>query len=410
MSEIPKACFFDRTTPPHISTLILLAGVSALSMTLFLPSLPNMTRDFETDYRLMQLSVALYLFVNAVLQVGVGPISDRVGRRPVVLLAVALFIMATAGCLLAPNVEIFLAFRMAQAIIVTGMVLSRAVVRDMVPQEQAASMIGYVTMGMALAPMLGPVIGGFLDENFGWKANFALLILLGLVLYIICHFDLGETANSRPTSFRQQMREYPELFRSRRFWGYCIVATFASGAFFAYLGGAPFVGSSVYGLSPSVLGTYFGIAALGYLIGNFISGRFATRFGINRMVLLGTAVTILGPGVTLALTLFGYDNPGSFFGLMIFVGIGNGIALPSATAGMLSVRPHLAGSASGIGGAMMIGGGSCLSALSGSLLSEATRAYPLIGIMLASEILGLIAALYVIWVARLVDRKSTSAS
>ena len=407
MSIVPQVRFLDRTTPPHLSTLILLAGVSALSMTLFLPSLPNMTRYFETEYRLIQLSVAVYLFVNAALQVVVGPISDRFGRRPVVLWAIALFIVATAGCMLAPNVEVFLAFRMAQAVVATGMVLSRAIVRDIVPQEQAASIIGYVTMGMALAPMLGPVAGGILDESFGWKANFAFLIILGLAIYALCHFDLGETATSRPSSLRQQMQEYPELFSSRRFWGYCLVSTFASGAFFAYLGGAPFVGSDVYGLSPSALGIYFGVAAFGYMLGNFISGRYSIRVGINRMVLLGTATTIIGPGATLVLTLIGYDNPTSFFGLMVFVGIGNGMTLPNAMAGMLSVRPHLAGSASGIGGAMVIGGGSCLSALSGSMLSAATGAYPLIGIMLASEILGVVAALYVIWIERLVNRQST---
>ncbi|MCY3725160.1 MAG: MFS transporter, partial [Rhodobacteraceae bacterium] len=163
MTDTTAAKFLDRKTPPHITTLIILSALPALSMTLFLPSLPNMTEYFQTDYRVMQLSVATYLFVNAVLQVIVGPISDFYGRRVVVLWGAVLFLIASLGCMLAPNVELFLFFRMSQAVIVTGMVLSRAIVRDLYPANEAASMIGYVTMGMAVAPMLGPMIGGFLD-------------------------------------------------------------------------------------------------------------------------------------------------------------------------------------------------------------------------------------------------------
>lgn len=142
MSTRPMVRFLDRATPPHIFTLIVLTGLGALSMNIFLPSLPAMTEYFQTDYRLMQLSVALYLAVNAALQVVIGPISDRFGRRPVLLWGVAVFLVATLGCIVAPTVEIFLAFRMLQAVVVVGLVLGRAVVRDMYPQDQAASQIG----------------------------------------------------------------------------------------------------------------------------------------------------------------------------------------------------------------------------------------------------------------------------
>ena len=179
----------------------------------------------------MQLSVAVYLMMNAILHIIIGPISDRYGRRPVILVSIVLFLLATAGSILAPSVEVFLFCRTAQAIIVTGMVLSRAVVRDMVPQSAAASMIGYVTMGMAVAPMIGPAFGGFLDQLFGWKASFIFLMIIGMVTLTFTYMDLGETARFRPSSLKQQFSEYPELFRSRRFWGYCLVAAFASGAF-----------------------------------------------------------------------------------------------------------------------------------------------------------------------------------
>ncbi|MBY6202288.1 multidrug effflux MFS transporter [Maritalea mobilis] len=396
MSISPTVRFLDRSTPPHIFTLIVLTGIGALSLNIFLPSLPAMTTFFDTDYRLMQLSVALYLAVNAVLQVVIGPVSDRLGRRPVLLGSVAIFILATIGCLLATTVEVFLAFRMLQAVIVAGLVLGRAVVRDMYPVDQAASQIGYVTMGMAVVPMIGPAIGGALDETLGWQANFWLLAVLGLAVCILIWRDLGETAAPGHGSFRDQFAQYPELLTSRRFWGYCMAAAFAGGAFFAYLGGAPYVGSEVFGLSAAEVGFYFGAPAVGYFFGNFISGRFSVRVGINGMILWGTVLTAGGLCTLLLLFLLGFKTALVFFGFMTFVGLGNGMVLPNATSGMLSVRPHLAGTASGLGGAIMIGGGAALSALAGALLTGGNGAYPLIFIMLTTSILAVISILYTI--------------
>ncbi|MFW5641282.1 MAG: multidrug effflux MFS transporter [Roseicyclus sp.] len=396
MTTFPSVRFLDRTTPPHIFTLILLTGLGALSMNIFLPSLPAMTAFFDTDYRLMQLSVALYLAVNAALQVVVGPISDRCGRRPVLLWGIAIFLLATLGCILAPNVEVFLAFRMLQAVVVVGLVLGRAVVRDMFPQDQAASQIGYVTMGMAVVPMIGPAIGGVLDETLGWQANFWLLGALGVLVLALTWRDLGETAARGSASFAEQFAQYPELFASRRFWGYCLSAAFASGAFFAYLGGAPYVGSEVFGLSASEVGLYFGAPAVGYFFGNFLSGRYSVRVGINGMILWGALLSAGGLALSLLLFLAGFKTALVFFGFMTFVGLGNGMVLPNATSGMLSVRPHLAGTASGLGGAIMIGGGAALSALAGALLTKGEGAYPLILIMLATSVLGVAAILYTV--------------
>ena len=231
--------FLNRRTPPHISTLILMTGLAALALNIFLPSLPNMTTYFDVPYRLMQLSVALYLAVNAVLQILIGPISDKLGRRPVILAGMAIFVVASIGCALAETAGVFLAFRMMQAGIVVAMVLSRAIVRDMVPQDRAASMIGYVTMGMAVVPMLGPILGGILEQAFGWQANFWALAAIGALIMVLTWADLGETAAGSGLSLGQQFREYPALCRSLRFWGYAGAAALSSGAFFAYLGGAP---------------------------------------------------------------------------------------------------------------------------------------------------------------------------
>ena len=403
MAELSAPRFLDRSTPPNVVTLTLIVAAGAMSMNVFLPSLPGMAEYFQADYRLMQLSVALYLGVNAVLQIIIGPISDRVGRRPVILWSFSLFLLATLGCILAPNVQVFLGFRMAQAVIVGGMAISRAAVRDMYPPAQAASMLGYVTMGMSIVPMAAPAIGGLLDQAFGWKANFWLQALMGAAVLWLVWSDMGETAQRREGGLRDQIREYPELLLSRQFWGYCAAAALSAGAFFSYLGGAPFVGSVIYDMDPAVMGFFFGAPSVGYLFGNWISGRFSVRLGINRMVMLGAVIATLGLVGSLALFLAGVGNQYIFFGFMIPLGLGNGILLPNANAGMLSVRPQLAGSAAGLGGAILIGGGAGLSALSGWLLTPNTGAFPLLWMMVISSALSIVAIWLVIRRQRLLS-------
>lgn len=394
MSNIPPQRFLDRSTAPSIFTLIVLTGLGALSMNVFLPSLPQMAEYFGAEYGVVQLSVALYLGVNAALQLLVGPLSDRYGRRPVMLVGVAIYCLASLGCLWAPDVITFLVFRMIQASVVVGLVLGRAVVRDLYPRDQAASMIGYVTMGMAIVPMVGPVIGGALGQAFGWKANFWLLFGAGLVILLLAWADLGETARKGEGRLRDQFAQYPTLLLSRRFWGYGLSSTLASGAFFAYLGGAPLLGARIFGLEPALLGLFFGAPALGYFFGNFISGRFSVRVGVDRMILWGALITVAGLSTGLELFFLGYKTALVFFGSMTFVGLGNGMVLPNATSGMMSIKPDLAGTASGLGGSIMLAGGASLSALSGVILSKSDQAYPLIYLMLACAIGAAASAIY----------------
>ncbi|GLP85457.1 multidrug effflux MFS transporter [Tritonibacter mobilis] len=384
-----------RSTPPTIWTLILLSGLSALGMNIFQPSLPGMAAYFGVEYRLIALSVPLYLAASTVIQIVVGPISDKMGRRPVMMASLVLFLLATLGCIFATTAEGFLAFRMAQAVVATCMVLSRAAVRDMYEGPKAASMIGYVTMGMTVVPMIGPALGGILDQAFGWHANFWLLFAAAAVTLAIFYADFGETATASGKPLIAQFREYPALLRSPRFWGYSLAAGLSSGSFFAYLGGSPFVGTNVYGLNSAQLGIYFSAPALGYFLGNFLSGRYSERFGINAMVFWGAIINIFGVGLSLTITLVGMDSVWTFFGLMCFVGLGNGMAIPNGTTGAISVRPHLAGTAAGLSSAIMIGAGAALSATASWLLVPGSDASPLLEIMFGSGVCGLIAILYV---------------
>jgi len=396
MTKAPTVRFLDRTTPPHIVTLVMLAGVSALNMSIFLPSLNQMAAYFDTDYATMQFAVSGYLGATAVLQLIVGPLSDRFGRRIITLAALVLFVLATLGALFSTSVGMFLTFRMLQAAVATGLVLSRAVVRDMVPQDQAASMIGYVTMGMALIPMIGPTIGGVLEQFFGWHGTFVFLTFAGIAVLALTYFDQGETIKGGGLGFSEQLRSYPDLLSSPRFWGYALCAAFGSGAFFAFLGGSPYVADAIFGLSPVMTGVAFGAPAIGYAFGNYLSGRFSVQVGINRMALLGNLVALVGMGLSIVVTLAGQESALIFFGFCTLLGAGNGMMLPNATAGMLSVRPHLAGTASGLGGALMIGGGAMLSQLAGFILVGRSTALALQEIMLVSAALALVAILFVV--------------
>jgi DHA1 family bicyclomycin/chloramphenicol resistance-like MFS transporter len=275
MSEFPPARFLDRGTPPHVFTLILVTGVAALSMSVFLPALPVMADDLGTSYQVMQLSVAIYLAMNALLQVILGPISDRFGRRPVLLVSFAIYVVASIGCMVSANIVVFLIFRMLQAFVVTGLVLSRAVIRDMLPPEQSASMIAYVTMGMSLVPMAAPAVGGLLADQFGWQSTFLLQIVLGIMVLVLILRDLGETHPRGEEKLMDQVRAYPELLSSPRFWGYSLAAMFCSGGFFAYLGGAPFIGSEIFQISPSLLGACWG--RLPWVTSSAISSPGVTR-------------------------------------------------------------------------------------------------------------------------------------
>ncbi|MCP4319995.1 MAG: multidrug effflux MFS transporter [Hyphomicrobiales bacterium] len=392
--------FLDRRSAPHIATLVIMTGAGALNMNILLPSLPGIARDFGVSYSYVQLLISAYLGATAFMQLIIGPLSDRFGRRPVLLVSLMIFIAATIACMFAPNFETLLVARLVQTAVVSGLALSRAVVRDMVGTNEAASLFGYITMGMALVPMVGPMIGGVLDEIYGWRAAFAVSLIFGVFVLMLVWLDLGETNRNKSASFGTQFGAYPELFRSRRFWGYALSAAFTSGSFFAFLGGAPYISVEFLGLSPSELGAYFALTAVGYIAGNFISGRYSQHFGINTMLLSGNIISGLGMVGSITTFSLGFDHAMAFFGYMVFIGLGNGISLPSANAGIVSVRPHLAGSAAGLGGALMIGGGAALSVLSGAMLSPETGPFPLLYIMLMSSIAGVMVALYVIHVAR----------
>lgn len=386
------------TTAPHLGTLVLVTALAVLSVNMFLPSLAAISADLSADYAVVNLSIAGYLAISTVLQLIMGPLSDRYGRRLVMLICMALFALASIGCALASSIWWFLGFRMIQGAVIAGQILSRAALRDMYPANEAASKLGYVSMAMALAPMLGPMLGGALEMFFGWRASFWLYTALGLGALVLIWVDMGETNIEPSSTFADQMRQYPHLFHSRRFWGYSLCAAFSIGAFYAFITGAPLVAAAWFDLSPALLGLGIGIITAGFMAGNFITGLIAARTKLSSMILAGRVFASVGPLAALMLFWAGQGSVWVFFVGAIFVGFGNGLTVANATAGLMSVRPQLAGSASGLSGAMTVALGAVLTSATGVLVSPSNAPFLVLGMMFVSSFFGLLSVLYVRWV------------
>jgi DHA1 family bicyclomycin/chloramphenicol resistance-like MFS transporter len=380
---------------PHLLTLILLTSVAVMSLNIFLPSLGGIAADFGVSFTMAALSISGFLLISAVLQMLMGPLSDRYGRRPVVLWGVAVFTLASLGCALAGDIWTFLLFRLGQGGIVSGMVLSRAVVRDVYDPQDAAKRIAQIGAAMALAPLLGPALGGILDSLFGWRSVFALLALSGLGVFILCWFDLSETNTNRQASFAAQFRAYPLVLRSGLFWAYSGILVFSLGGFYAYLAGAPLVGEDILGLSTPMVGMLMGATAVGFMAGNLINTRLAVRTGVLRMIIYGRWVSMLGCLGAAVVLAMGLVNPFVIFVGAVFLGFGNGLTLPGANVGVMNVAPHLAGSASGLSGALGVVVGAILTPLVSSIVDGPNGAAILMLSMATCGALALICALLI---------------
>ena len=379
--------FLNKNTPPHIFTLIVLSGLGALSLSIFLSSILEMSIFFNKSYALMQLSISLYLITTAFFQIIAGPLSDKFGRRRITLFSIFIFILASFGCFFSTQFEFFIFFRIMQASIAAGFLMSRVIIRDITSENEAASMIGYVTMGMSIIPLFAPGIGGLIQMLVGWPSIFLIMSLLGLLLFLLVYRDLGETKTIKINKNKKSSVSYIYLFKEVKFWGYSLTLAFSAGTFFSFLGGAPYIATKVYELNSVVSGLVMGFPAAGYFFGNYLSGKYSKLYGKDFMALRGILLVILGMFICLLITVFYRDTPYFFFGLCSFVGLGNGLIIPNASVGILSVNENLSGTAGGIGNAIMIGIGAILASLTSYLLENQTSSSYLITIMLLSGIL-----------------------
>jgi len=389
--------------PKRIAFVVMLMGISTLSpfaMNIYLPSVDGMMSAFSATAAEIQLTLAFYFIAIAGAQILLGPISDQFGRRPVVVAGMVLFVIGSVLCLMAPTVEALIAARIVQAIGGgAGLVLARAIVRDVYGRDKAASMIGYVAMGMAVAPTIGPAIGGFLDVHYGWRGGFVLMLIFGIGVTICAWLFLPETnQHKKAVSLKQIGQGYADLFKEKMFWVFCGASTFMAWLYFAYLGGAPFVAAGVFNMAPAEIGLYLMVVSIGYIIGNFITGRIAARAGIARMIALGVITGAFGVLLLVVGALTDSLTGPLFFLPMFFIGLGNGLGIPSAISGAVSIRPDLAGTASGMLSFLQVGAGALVSSAVAYMFSADIAGggeMPMILVMVVGGVFGLACVLAV---------------
>ena len=381
--------------------LVAVSAIGPLAMNLFVPSMPGMQRVFNTDYGTVQLTLTLYLVAVAVAQLLLGPLSDRLGRRPVLMTGLALFLAGTALCAVAPSIEALIAGRVVQAAGgCAGLVLGRAIVRDLYGLERSASVIGYVTMAMVVAPMLGPALGGYLDVWFGWRAGFVLLGIAGVLVLAFAHRELHETHHARISGgVVSLVRGAAQLLRIPLFWAYVFTMAFTTGTFFAFVSGAPYLIVELMDRPASDYGVYFIMVAGGYMLGNFVSGRYATRLGPSRLMFAGTVVTATTLAALLLLTAADVFVPLALFGPMGVIAFAHGLILPGAMASVVSIRPNLAGAASGVSGSLQVAFGALVTVLVARLQGDSQ--WPMVLIMAACGALGFVSC----WIGRVLERR-----
>ncbi len=340
--------------------LIIATGIGILSMNMVLPSLPSMAKDFNTSYGGAQYVLTVFLFALSVAQLAYGSVSDRFGRRPVMIAGLAIFVVGCAICAFATSLPMLLVGRVIQgAGGCAGMVLGRAILRDLFDRDRAASLLGYVTMSMVVAPMIGPALGGLFEETLGWRAGFVLLVFAGAAVLALVTLRLPETHYNRGESsgFSHLLRAAAMLAGNRVFLLYTAIMAFTSGTFFSFLGGAPYIVIELMDRGPGEFGLWAMMLAGGYMAGNFVTGRYAQRLGTRRMIQIGTALGVIGGATLVGFAAFGPNVPLALFAPMMVVTFSNGLVMASAISSAVSVRPDLAGAASGLSGAVQIATG-----------------------------------------------------
>ncbi|MGH6897844.1 MAG: multidrug effflux MFS transporter [Geminicoccaceae bacterium] len=334
--------------------MALLAAVTALapfSLQIFLPALPAIQSSFAVSTGVAQLALSLSILANAFANLAYGPLSDRFGRRPVLLIGLAAFIVGSLGCALAPTIQLLVVGRIVQSVGgAAGMVLARAIVRDLYDRERSASIIAYLTMAMVVAPMLAPTVGAVLIDVASWRAIFFMTTGIGVLLTWQIAIRLGETRPRQARRIGGPLAGAGSLLRSGPFWSYVLQSTFGISVFFAFISGAPYFMMNVLGRSATEYGLWFMLVSAAFMAGNLVAGRISGRIGLDRMVLAGSLLAVAGAGLAFALLRSGLWAPLALFGPLMAVALGNGFSVPNAQAGAVSVEPLLAGTASGIAG------------------------------------------------------------
>lgn len=380
--------------PDSIATAVLLAALVAfgpITTDIYLPALPGLVKTFETDASRIQLTLSIFLAGYAFAQLLVGPLSDRFGRRPILIGGLVLYFFATLACIFAGTIGELITARFFQAIgACSGAVLGRAVVRD-VYGANAAKVLAYIATTMATSLMVAPVFGGYLLKWFGWQSIFIVLVISNFCLFVLVYRYLQETnqhKNPNAVDLVHLLMNYRELLRNRLFVGYVLTNSFSYGGIFCFISGSSFVLIDFLGIEPTHYGLLFGCFVFGYINGTFLVSQLTQRLGIDKLIFAG-CLTAASAGITMTvLALAGIVSVLAIIAPMYFFSLGVGLVMPNAMAGAVGPYPRMAGAASALLGFIQMGLAAFVSFAVG-LFDNATQIPMTIGITLMG-LLGLI--------------------
>ena len=345
-----------RTTKPPIWLLMSATVSSQMALTIFLPSLPTIARRFDVAYGTAQLTLSAYLLAFAFAQLAVGPLSDSLGRRPVLLGSLVVFTIGSLCCALSPTIETMIAARLLQACGACGsVVLGRAIVRDSRTGPEAMRSMGYMASAMALAPALAPLLGGQLLGIFGWQSTFWFTAAVGLAVLAAVWHMLAETAPKAAPRTTGVARDYVDGFRvvlrERRFVGLMIAATCASAGFNVFFAGGPILLIQVMGVPAEVFGWFTLAWAGSFIVGSLVSNRLQRRMQSLLLIPIGQGILTLGALAMMATAALGFVTPLALIVPLMLMGWGNGLNMPNAMANALaSVPANRVGAASALMG------------------------------------------------------------
>jgi MFS transporter, DHA1 family, multidrug resistance protein len=334
--------------------LALLTGLGPVSTDMYLPSLPEIGRVLHASTGEVQLTISSYLFGFAAGQIVYGPISDRFGRKPVLLAALVVYGIASVVCATTQSIGTLTALRFVQALGGAGaVVLARAMVRDLYSGVRAGRELSLMGSIMAFAPIVAPVIGGVLQTAFGWRASFVLLLIFAAVSGSVAGRLLPETLRKRtpgPFSLRSMGALYRSVLAHRGFLAHLGILTATYVGLFAWVSGASVVIQGVYGLSPLAFGGTYAVGAAGYMLGTHIASRIVMRRGLDRTIGIGTIILATGGLAMAAVVALGLASVAWLVGSMTIYLAGLGLAMPQTMAGALTPFPDRAGTASSVMG------------------------------------------------------------
>jgi DHA1 family bicyclomycin/chloramphenicol resistance-like MFS transporter len=386
----PEAATQQNIATPRAMLLLLVAmtGVAPISLYMLVPALPVLATTFGRDISIAQMTVSLYMVGIACSQLIMGPLSDRFGRRPVLLAGLSLMVAASVACIFADNLPQLIAARFFQALGgATGMVVSRAIIRDLYERERVGAMISLVIAVMMIAQMLSPLTGGLLEIAFGWRAIFYAITAGSLAVAVGIAVALPETRRVRAQGggFRGDVGS---LIRNRAFVGYVLCQVLASQIIFTFAGGGPYIVVTQMGRSSAEYGAWFATTGFAFLVGNLLCVRFAPRHSLEKLIWFGLALQFGGSLLNLAWSITGWNEaPAWLFGTQMIVMAGNAFVMANSAAGAISVRPEAAGTASGAMGFLQQGLGALVSQFGAYLGGHSTTTLPLTAAILAISVL-----------------------